>query len=132
VDNEYQNAITKYAKENDIEAQVKYLGELAPGEQLNHYYNAASCCVFTSNLESFGLVIIESIATNTPVIVGSNLMFALDGGYSIYNSQKEFVTLVEEAINKNNGEQNISQFAQKFSWDKVAQNHSSIFSKWEN
>jgi glycosyltransferase involved in cell wall biosynthesis len=129
VDNEYQNAITKYAKENDIEAQVKYLGELAPGEELNHYYNAASCCVFTSNLESFGLVIIESIATNTPVIVGSNLMFALDGGYSIYNSQKEFVALVEEAINKNNGEQNISQFAQKFSWDKVAQNHINIFDK---
>jgi hypothetical protein len=39
---------------------------------------------------------------------------------------------VEEAINKNKGEQNISQFAQEFSWDKVAQNHSSIFSKWEN
>ncbi len=132
VDNEYQNAITKYAKENDIEAQVKYLGELAPGEELNRYYNMASCCVFTSNLESFGLVIIESIAAGTPVIVGSNLMFALDGGYSIYNSQKEFVTLVEEAINKNKVEQNISQFAQKFSWDKVAQNHSGIFSKWEN
>ena len=129
VDAEYKNAITNYAKENGIEAQVKYLGELAPGEELNHYYNAASCCVFTSNLESFGLVIIESISAGTPVIVGKNLMFALEGGYSIYNSQKEFVMLVEEALRSDKQKQNITQFAQKFSWDQVAQNHSNIFNK---
>ena len=128
IDGEYQNAIMEKARQNGIEAQVKYVGELAPGEELNRYYNAAKVSVFTSKLESFGLVIIEAISSGTPVIVGSNLMFTLDGGYSIYNNAQEFVSLVEAAL-KNNKKTNCSRFAEGYSWDQVAKQHKYIFSK---
>ncbi|MBR3908279.1 MAG: glycosyltransferase family 4 protein, partial [Clostridia bacterium] len=128
IDGEYQNAIMEKARQNGIEAQVKYVGELAPGEELNRYYNAAKVSVFTSKLESFGLVIIEAISSGTPVIVGSNLMFTLDGGYSIYNNAQEFVSLVEAAL-ENNKKTNCSRFAEGYSWDRVARQHKYIFSK---
>lgn len=128
IDGEYQNAIMEKARQNGIEAQVKYVGELAPGEELNRYYNAAKVSVFTSKLESFGLVIIEAISSGTPVIVGSNLMFTLDGGFSIYNNAQEFVSLVEAAL-ENNKKTNCSRFAKGYSWDQVAKQHKYIFSK---
>ncbi len=129
IDAEYQNSIMEFAKETGIENQIKYVGELAPGEELNRYYNAAACSVFTSNLESFGLVIIESIAASTPVIVGNNLMFSLGGGYSIYNNEKEFVSLVETALGANKINQNCSEYACEYSWEQVAKQHSKIFSE---
>lgn len=129
IDGEYQNAIMEKAQQNGIEAQVKYVGELAPGEELNRYYNAAQVSVFTSKLESFGLVIIEAISSGTPVIVGSNLMFTLDGGYSIYNDEKEFVSLVEAALEEKKEKTNCSRFAEGYSWDQVAKQHKYIFSK---
>lgn len=128
IDGEYQNAIMEKARQNGIEAQVKYVGELAPGEELNRYYNAAKVSVFTSKLESFGLVIIEAISSGTPVIVGSNLMFTLDGGFGIYNNAQEFVSLVEAAL-ENNKKTNCSRFAEGYSWDRVAKQHKYIFSK---
>ena len=128
IDGEYQNAIMEKARQNGIEAQVKYVGELAPGEELNRYYNAAKVSVFTSKLESFGLVIIEAISSGTPVIVGSNLMFTLDGGFGIYNNAQEFVSLVEAAL-ENNKKTNCSRFAEGYSWDQVAKQHKYIFSK---
>lgn len=128
IDGEYQNAIMEKARQNGIEAQVKYVGELAPGEELNRYYNAAKVSVFTSKLESFGLVIIEAISAGTPVIVGSNLMFTLDGGFGIYNNAQEFVSLVEAAL-ENNKKTNCSRFAEGYSWDQVAKQHKYIFSK---
>ncbi|MBR3844630.1 MAG: glycosyltransferase family 4 protein, partial [Clostridia bacterium] len=52
IDGEYKQKIDLLAQEKGIETQVVYAGELAPGEQLNQYYNMASCSIFTSKLES--------------------------------------------------------------------------------
>lgn len=129
MDENYQNDIIEFAKVQNIENQVKYVGEIAPGEELNRYYNAASCSIFPSNLESFGLVVIESISAGTPVLVGGKLMFELGGGYSIYNNEDEFILLLEKALNTDKRDSDCSKFAQDYSWDKVAKQHSNIFSK---
>lgn len=129
INGEYQNSIFAFAKENGIENQVRYVGELAPGEELNRYYNAADLSIFPSNLESFGLVVIEAISAGTPVLVGGKLMFALGGGYSIYNNEEEFISLLETALNTDKSKADCSRFAQDYSWDKVAKEHSNIFSK---
>lgn len=128
IDTEYQQAIADHAKENDISDQVRYVGELAPGEQLNAYYNMADCSVFTSTLESFGLVIIEAISSGTPVVIGSNLMFDLNSGYSMYHSEEEFVSVVDVALS--NGKISRTEFEEvldRYSWDTVARNHSELF-----
>ena len=128
IDSEYQQSIVDYAMENEISGQVRYVGELAPGEQLNGYYNIADCCVFTSSLESFGLVIIEAISSGTPVVLGSNLMFALDGGFSMYHTGEEFVSMVATALNQSKISRDVyGDILDKYSWDSVARDHISLF-----
>lgn len=128
IDFEYQQSIVDYAKENEISGQVRYVGELAPGEQLNGYYNIADCCVFTSSLESFGLVIIEAISSGTPVVLGSNLMFALDSGFSMYHTDEEFVSMVDAALNQSKMSRDVYRdILDKYSWDSVARDHISLF-----
>ena len=128
IDEEYSRSISAFAEEHSISEQVMYVGELAPGKELNAYYNAADCSVFTSNLESFGLVIIEAISSGTPVIVGSNLMFELDGGYSIYRTEEEFVALVDTALRENSSRTDTScrASAERYSWDNATKMHLQI------
>ncbi len=128
IDDLYQQKITNFAKENGISEQVKYVGELSPGKQLNQFYNMADCSVFTSTLESFGLVIIEAISSGTPVVIGENLMFELNGGYTMYRSDEEFVSAVDGALQK--GKTNRDEVAdvfEKYSWDTVAAEHRNLF-----
>ena len=128
IDAAYQQSIVEFAKENGISNQVKYVGELSPGEQLNVYYNIADCCVFTSMLESFGLVIIEAISSGTPVVLGSNLMFDLANGYSMYHTGEEFVALVDAALNADKPSREMYQdVIEKYSWNSVARNHMRLF-----
>lgn len=123
IDDEYEKQIDQFAKDNKIEEQVEYVGELAPGKQLNEYYNMAHCSVFTSKLESFGLVIIEAISSGTPVVMGNKLMFDLKTGYSIYNNQQEFVQLVDQALNAQTKDCERDEVVEKFNWTSVAKNH---------
>ncbi|MBE6737632.1 MAG: glycosyltransferase family 4 protein [Ruminococcaceae bacterium] len=124
IDSEYKNSIDSLAADNNISEQVIYAGELAPGKQLNEYYNIADCSVFTSNLEAFGLVIIEAISSGTPVVLSNNLMFNLSSGYNIYHSDEEFVSLVDKVLG---GEKSISSdnkdVLDTFSWDTVAKDY---------
>ena len=129
IDSNYQQAIIDFAAEQTISNQVKYVGEVPPGEELNKYYNMADCCVFTSNLESFGLVIIEAISSGTPVVLSENLMFSLTSGYKMYNSKESFVSMVEEAIK--NGKiprDECIKDLEKFSWSSVADKYFELFS----
>lgn len=133
IDEEYQKAIIDYAKNNSIAEQIRYIGEVAPGEVLNSYYNMADCCVFTSTLESFGLVIIEAISSGTPVVLGSNLMFELNTGYYMYRTEEEFVSMVDEVLGsgKSPREKHLDVL-EKYSWNTVAKNHDLLFTDSEN
>lgn len=128
IDSEYQQKIQEFALEQGIAEQIRYAGELAPGMQLNQYYNMADCSVFTSTLESFGLVIIEAISSGTPVVLGTNLMFALDGGYTMYRDQEEFVSQVDLILQKGAVDCSTCRNAiQKYSWDAVAADYATCF-----
>lgn len=128
IDEEYQGKIKQFAIDNDISEQVRYLGEVPPGQKLNELFNIAECSVFTSTLESFGLVIIESISAGTPVVLGNNLMFELRNGYYIYSTKEEFITHIDDLINKRKSTLcERDDFFQMYSWDSVARLHSEIF-----
>ncbi len=127
IDSEYKSKIDTLANQKGIQNQVQYVGELAPGNQLNQYYNMADCSVFTSNLESFGLVIIEAISSGTPVIIGNKLMFDLKSGYSIYKNQQEFAQQVHDALNTPKQATRCDEVIQNFNWVAVAKNHLNIF-----
>ena len=127
IDDEYQQSVVDFAKENGIESQVKYVGELSPGKELSNYYTVSDLSVFSSNLESFGLVVIEAISAGKTVLVADKLMFDLDTGYEVYKTEEEFVEKVDAVLNKkliNNGRQEVID---KYDWDVVATAHAMHF-----
>lgn len=127
IDETYKSEIDSFAESKGISDQVIYAGELCPGEQLNKYYNAASVTVFPSKIESFGLVIIESLSAGTPVVLSEKPLFDLENGYSIFADEQEFVDAVKMNIFKNNkGEQNRDEIVKKYSWMSVAKDHIAI------
>ena len=130
IDPEYQNTLLRFAQENGLQEQVRYLGELCPGEELNGYYNAATVTVFPSRIESFGLVIIESLAAQTPVILAERPLFPLDIGWNVYSSEDEFIRLVDACVHSSRKEQSARDAVIKYySWDKIAEDHLAIWNK---
>ena len=128
IDEEYKRKIDEYVKDENLFEQVVYVGEIAPGKTLNQYYNAANLTVFPSRIESFGLVIIESLSAGTPVLLGDKPLFDLNSGYEVFSNRDEFIRFVKEnADGKNRGEKNRSEIIEKYSWKAVAREHLSIF-----
>lgn len=59
--------LQQLSRELNIEDSVNFLG-LIKQEKLPLYYSAADVCVMPSYYESFGLVVLESLACGTPVV----------------------------------------------------------------
>lgn len=132
IDPAYQAQIQQFAKENGLEDQIRYVGELSPGEELNRYYNAAAVTVFPSKLESFGLVIIESLSAGTPVLVAGKPLFALEHGCILYDSEAAFVNCIDEQLRLNTyAVEARSEVQSGYSWEKIAADHLKIWTKQE-
>lgn len=130
IDAGYQSEIIRYAEENGISDQVQYVGELCPGEELNRYYNAADVTIFPSKIESFGLVIIESLSTGTPVILSDNPIFHLHNGYTVCHLEEAFVDSINDCIKEKKKElQARNEVIETYSWEKIARDHLRI---WES
>lgn len=128
IDGEYQQEIHRFALENGIADQVIYAGELCPGEMLNRYYNAADITIFPSKVESFGLVIIESISAGTPVILAQKPLFVLEHGWRTYDSDEEFERLIDGYLKKPCSETTgRDEVIQSYSWEKIAKDHLKIW-----
>lgn len=128
ISEEYQEEISKFAKENGIEKQIKYLGELAPGSGLNKCYNIADAMVFPSTSEGFSLVIIEAMSAGVPVVINSNLQFKLSDACLKFSDEQNFLELFKNNIlddekQKINSEMARRNVVESYSWDKVAQDY---------
>ncbi len=129
IDQDYQNEIVCFAEENGIKEQVIYAGELSPGKELAKYYAISDLSVFSSSLESFGLVVIEAISAGKTVVVADKLMFDLNTGFETYSTKEEFIEKVDGILSgtlKNDGRQEVID---KYDWDVVAKDHAVLFSK---
>lgn len=124
IDNSYKERIDNFARENEIESQVIYVGEISPGEQLNQYYNAANITVFPSKVEAFSLTIIESLCAGTPVIICDKLIFELSQNCLIFHNSDEFLRMVKENIEEENREEkNYMNVRCQYSWNNIAKDY---------
>ncbi|MBI5176501.1 glycosyltransferase family 4 protein [Candidatus Micrarchaeota archaeon] len=118
-----------------LEERVKFLGFI-PDSQLNPFYNAIDIHAFPSLWEGFGLNILEASAAGKPTV-----------GYKVYSVQelvgerqgngfavegrKQFseklLQLVQEKRLRSRMGARARAFAQKFAWEKVAQNYAREF-----
>jgi len=62
----------KLSKFLGIQEHVSFLG-FVEDEKLLKYYASSTLCIFTSELEGFGQVLLESMASGTPVICANKL-----------------------------------------------------------
>jgi D-inositol-3-phosphate glycosyltransferase len=128
-------------QELGIDDVVTFLGSRAQ-ETLVNYYNAASMVVVPSHYESFGMVALEAMACGTPVIasdVGGLSLNIADGfnGYLVPKGDVEALAykmelmLEHEQLRAQLGTQ-ACQWAQRFSWQTIADETLSIYAKMEN
>lgn len=129
IDEGYKAKLLARAAEEGLESQVIYGGEIAPGEQLNRYYNVAEAMLFPATSEAFGLVIIEAMAAGVPAIVPSQLNVNLRG-YVAYANEDEFRSLFTSRILDLVEHDHLAALAREtaestYSWDVVAQDYAS-------
>ncbi len=131
IEPEYKAAIDSFAEAHGMSDRVVYLGEVAPGAELNLRYNLAECSVFSTKAEAFSLVVIEAMASGQPVFVGNELKVDLEGieRYSDGADLREKVAAVlsDEIGRATMGRKAREVVLAKYSWDKIARDYVSGF-----
>lgn len=125
VDAEYQESIRQFAKQNQLEDRIRYLGMVSPGKPLNELYNIAQVTVLPSKYEGFSLVSIESCAAGIPVLVDEDGPIKLGFGGIAYNAEK-FAEIAEPLLYEDISEfsEKIRGFAeQTYSWNVIAREY---------
>ena len=87
---ELRPALEARARDLGVAAQVRFLGRL-DHDSLWRYYAAADLFVLPSHLESWGTVMLEALASGTPVVASRTA-----GGLEVYAHFPEDVVLVEK------------------------------------
>lgn len=118
----------------ELEEYVQYLGFISD-EELAQVYNLATLFVYPSLYEGFGLPVLEAMACGTAVVSSGLSSLPEVGGdaplycdpYSITDIQEKIVsTLADSSKRDSMVEKGLAQ-AQKFSWQKSAQEHKRLF-----
>ncbi|MGN0531478.1 MAG: glycosyltransferase family 4 protein [Eubacterium sp.] len=134
VDEEYHNSIKKYVADNGLDNQVKYLGMLSPGEELNRVYNMAEATIFPSKYEAFGLVVVEAYSAGIPTLIDESNTSAFSIGAVLYNKDN-FESKVKDIIfgNKENYQQlsdSVRSIAtDNYSWSVIAKYYTDSWEK---
>ncbi len=115
---------------------ITYLGYISD-EELAVVYNKASCFVYPSFYEGFGLPPLEAMACGTPVVCSNVSSLPEVGGeavvycdpYSVEDIKNKIESvLLDENLQKELSLKGLEQ-AKKFTWEKSAQEHIKIFNE---
>lgn len=120
----YQRALLCRAEELGLSGQVRYLGMLAPGRELNEVYNTALATILPSRYEGFSLALVESLAAGVPVLVARRSPFSLGDGCVEYDAER-FSQTAEHFILTPSQQKKLSAAARRnalshYSWDAIA------------
>lgn len=130
IDPVYQNEIRATAEREGVKDRVIYLGEVAPGKQLNNLYALADVAFINSKSESFALVIAEALSARKPIFICEEIMRSLDfwgkkEGKGIVRIKSTFEAdlkrmLTDNAYYKEMQEAGRKFIVDEFSWDVAA------------
>lgn len=128
VDAEYQERIVAFSRENGLHNRIRYMGMITPGRVLNTVYNCATATILPSRFESFGLVVVESLAAGIPVFLDKDGMVRFDKGVIFYDENSFFETVVGFLYGDTKQVEQLQAQAriyaqEEYSWDKIAKNY---------
>ena len=137
IDAEYQNTICDYARQEKLEGQIIYLGEVSPGKELNAIYALSKIGIVNSKSEAFALVIAEALSVPRPVFIGATLLDNLElwnqyEGEGIIRITEHFTEEVSKLINdgeyyKAMQEKGRNLIVNRYSWEIAAQQYLESF-----
>jgi glycosyltransferase involved in cell wall biosynthesis len=119
-----------------LEGNVQYLGYVA-SKELAHLYRGASCFVYPSLYEGFGIPPLEAMASGCPVVVSNAASLPEvcgDAAYYVDPKNPDSITgglqavLTNETLRKGMVEKGIGR-ASNFSWERSAMEHLRVFSE---
>ena len=104
-------------------------------ERLIQFYNAADYHLSASSSEGFGMIMTESLACGTPIILPRTCdlaeeEFVIEGGNAIvYNkpSKEEIQSAIERALSSQFDREEMRNTIAGMSWDNVAARYSALF-----
>jgi|GEM_PF-6803789 len=126
-----KNNLIKLTKEVNIRNQVEFLGKLDSSE-VNRIASKAKIGIFNCPNESFGLSILESLASGTPVITvnkggGANFITPGSNGYLSDGTPQSISTLIPKVL-KQNLSSHARQSSLAFDWNLQVKKLSQYFS----
>ena len=133
VDDAYQQQVKTFAQENGLAEQIRYLGMVSPGKELNELYNTAEATILSSRYEGFSLVSVESCAAGVPVLVDKEGPIRLGAG-SVCYTEGTFIQSVklvlDESEDQLRADARMSALNQ-YSWNKIAADYAAEFTRKE-
>ncbi len=124
------NYYKKLSKDLGIQNNVSFLG-FVEEDILLKYYATSDILVFPSELEGFGQVILEAMASGTPVICTDKPPMSEiieDGGmkFNLNNSKdlaKKIIKLLENREDLKKYRENALKIAMKYKWENIAKTY---------
>ena len=138
-DGKERERIGQIVKECNLENITIFPGQLGPSN-LHLYFAAADCCVVPSHYEPFGLVPIEAMASNTPVVASNvgGLKFTIVNGKTGYlcppKSNEAFAEAIDKILNSIElrdrlGKEGCERMSKMFKWQNVCYNLTDQYKK---
>ena len=129
VDDAYQFKIQEYALAHGVASQIRYLGMVTPGVELNKLYNIAEATILSSKYEGFSLVSVESCAAGIPVLVDRFGPIRLGAGSVCYDANC-FEEVCRALVCGDTTEFRTAardNAVQNYSWAKIASDYLTVF-----
>lgn len=123
-DNKQRNYIEKLGQ---TLLKDRFLLKTVPHDKIAPYFNASDLLTFPSHpSEAFGIVLVEAMATNLPVVATDDeVRKEIIGDAGIFINPEnidEYSAALKKALETNWGDKPRLQ-AENFSWDKISQNY---------
>ncbi|MGM0602415.1 MAG: glycosyltransferase, partial [Bacillota bacterium] len=132
-----RNNLQDYLKENNLDNSVDLLGSV-DFKEISRYYLASDLFVFASTSETQGMVLLEAMAGNTPVVAvrSSGIDDVIENGFNGYKTEEDVESWAEKVMKLMKDDEllaetseNALKMAQKYSIMNMGEEAEKVYKK---